>query len=246
MPLCRASELDRLLACNGSLLLPRELSPPGLAAEWGSMAHRWMETGEYDDTPAGKLLRKKVETSGVERHKVWPATGKFEVALSYNVENGKAAWYIPPAGMPIEQQRKERDAWKSVFDDEWIVGTADYLGELLDNPWVDDLKTGRNAHWGDFRYQQFLYGIAYTSVVYKDLQPVRSTITHWPRYPVARLPNRMGTVIEPDQFKEFAAKLRQLRKEVKAGKIKLNVGNHCYFCPSKNNCTEYSLEKIYD
>lgn len=210
------------------------------------MVHAWKETGEYPDTKEGRALKKKVEASGVERGTFW-AGGLHELPLAYNVVTSESRCLI----LPVDNAAKT--AWKASFDNEWVVGTADYVGLLLDLPWVDDLKTGRRVDYLDHRYQQAFYSLAWTLYLVRtgelgEITQCRSTITHWPRYPLGDKPLRFGTVLEPDFFADFRVKLRNLKVDTQALRVikeknmdlgaKLSEGPQCTYCPSKTSCTK--------
>jgi hypothetical protein len=246
MPFARASELDRLLACPGSLVLPRtnEKSERAVqAAEWGTRCHFWKETGEFGVGREALTLKKKVENSGVRREELW-SQGLHEVPLAYNVETGEARALVVPL------HPEEKGSWKTAFGDSWVTGTADYVGFILDGPWVDDLKTGRKVEYVDHRFQQAFYVMTWGLSQLRELRPGRSTLTHWPKYPLGEKPRRFGTVLEPGFFQEFQDRLRNLYRDWKKLKEKgdtgmditghLQDGGHCLYCPSKPSCTKGS------
>lgn len=214
-----------------------------MAAEWGSAVHRWKESGEWPTGRIGTTLRKKVKESGVERDTYW-ATGLHEVPLAYNVVTSRVQALVLP--FPA----KSKDEWKAQFGDEWITGTADYVGLLLDAPWVDDLKTGRRVDYIDHRYQQAFYALVWCLFNQGGLEEVRSTITHWPKYPLSDKPRRFGTVLTVDYLGEFAGRLKQLREDViklreleEAGRresvvVRLTDGPQCGYCPSRLACVK--------
>lgn len=241
MPFARASELDRLLACPGSLVLPKEevkSERAKEAAEYGELVHYWKETGEIGKGRGGTTLKKKL-IEGVDRDALW-IEGLHEVPLAYNVLTGESRAMVLPLS------KDKRDLWKATFGDEWLTGTADYVGLLLEKPWVDDLKTGRQVDYIDHRYQQAFYALVWTLFQMGELTQCRSTITHWPKYPIKNKPRRFGTVLEPDFFLDFQVKLKQLREDVMRMKDKqergleiwghLSDGPQCKYCPSKLAC----------
>lgn len=242
MPLCRASELDRLLLCPGSApgVLERDDFKPthvAKAAQWGVVCHEWKETGILPDSlPYAKLLDEKIKTAPVHRMVLWPKEGEHEVALAYNVITGRAL--RAPEGSTSEY----KDIWKREFGDEWITGTLDFAMELMDEPWVDDLKTGRLVEYKNYKYQQAFYCLAWSKVRYKELRDVRSTLTLWPKYPKTAKPYRVGKVITGAKLAVMAKKLLGLREvilEARGTKGPLVAGEQCFFCPSKAFCTEY-------
>ena len=205
------------------------------------MVHTWKETGEIPKGRAGLTLKKKLESSGASREELWKY-GLHEVPLAYNVLTGEArALVVPVLG-------EEKDAWKAGYNDEWITGTADYVGLLLDLPWVDDLKTGRVAEYAHYRYQQAFYSLAWSLFQTRAVTPTRSTITHWPKYKLDTKPSRYGEVLEPDYLLDFQGKLVKLRADVFKLRDKqeqgmeisgfLKEGSQCMYCPSKLNCAK--------
>lgn len=244
MPFARASELDRLLACPGSLVLPRnEVKPKRVqeAADYGTMVHKWKETGEVPNGRLGLTLKKKITLSGTSRDAYW-SDGLHEVPLAYNVLTREARALVVP--VPSEA----KDAWKAAFGDEWVTGTTDIAGLLLEFPWVDDLKTGRRVEYLEHRAQQAFYALVWTLTQMGGLTTARSTITHWPKYPLNNKPRRFGVVLEPEFFLEFQGKLHGLRESVLRLKEKkesgmeisgyLSEGPQCTYCPSKLACTK--------
>lgn len=214
-----------------------------IAAEWGTAVHKWKETGEFPSGRWSATLQKKVKEADVHRESYW-TEGLHEVPLAYNVVTGQAHALV----LPLSSDKK--DAWKASHDSEWVCGTADYVGQLLDTPWVDDLKTGRKVDYLDYRYQQGFYCLVWTLFSMGELTPARSTITHWPKYPIKEKPRRFGTVLEPEFFLELQGKLKTLREEVmklreleQAGRresvvARLSDGPQCQYCPSRLACTK--------
>jgi PD-(D/E)XK nuclease superfamily len=236
--------------CPGSLVLPRERDEMGVAASWGTRVHSWMETGECGPEPidaVGRAIRARVAASGVNRRNLWPEEGEFEVPLAYNVNTGAALRCDYPRVFPSGGTARTYAAnWKNAFDDEWVVGSPDFAMELVGRPWVDDLKTGRYAHWTSHAAQQTFYCLAYSKWRYGEFRDSRSTITHWTKYPMAAAPTRKGVILTVDQLEEFGHKLSALRKSILRCKeapekieAELNLGEHCRFCPSQTHCPAY-------
>lgn len=237
MTLFRASELDRLMECPGSAWLPRKADYTGLAAAWGNMVHAWVETGVVEDSNDGKLLQKRIDKAAVQRETLYPAGGEHEVPLAFNLVTEQAVRYPNPPLPPGVTRKAHVDAWKRSFGDEWFTGSVDYVGELLDSWWIDDLKTGRDVTWGKYTWQQTAYALAWSKFKYGTYTNGRSTITHWPRYPSGRPPNRMGAVLDTEWLKKALDKFRQLRVDILAQRPEsLETGEHCYFCPSSGVC----------
>lgn len=223
-------------------MLPREEKKSERAVEaaaYGTAAHNWKETGEFGEGRLWTTLKKKVE--GVSREELWPA-GLHEVPVAYNVLSGEAKALVLPVGADVKQ------AWKAAMGHEWVVGTLDFAGLLLGGPWVDDLKTGRIAEWGHYAAQQTFYLMTWTIFTEHALVPGRSTITHWPRYPLATKPQRYGQVLEEADYLDFQVRLRNLYADyVKLKNLqesgmdvtpRLKEGGQCVYCPSKLACSK--------
>lgn len=201
------------------------------------MVHSWKETGVVPEGREGKLLQKRIDATGINREELW-AYGQHEVPLAYNVLSGQVEALTAPA------TELEKATWKAAFGDKWITGTADYVGTLIDLPWVDDLKTGRKADYSSYRYQQAFYSLAW-ALCNNDIA-ARSTITHWPKYPLSQKPSRFGVMLEPEFFLKFQGKLKRLYEVVMKNKEPgkeldsgiLSTGEHCVYCPSKRNCVK--------
>lgn len=202
-----------------------------------------METGEFPDGRAGTTLRKKVKESGTSREEFWPR-GLHEIPVAFNVLSSKVRAFVLPSSS------QEKDSWKTGFGDEWVTGTIDFVSQLMDTPWVDDLKTGRKVEYFDYRYQQGFYTMVWTLFQMGELVPARSTITHWPKYPIPNKPTRFGTVLEPEFFLELQGRLKQLREDVmrlreleESGRresvvVRLSDGPQCKYCPSRLACAK--------
>lgn len=233
MPLARASYLDRLLACpGGAWLAQADTRGPGAiaAANWGTAAHAWKETGLYPGGTTGVALKKRVAASGIDRLKLWPVTGVHEVALAYNVVRGNVM-------MSTSKDAAYNDRWKAAFDDEWVTGSLDFVDDVFGEPWLDDLKTGRLVHYKDYEAQQSFYVMAWCLADKGKLTRSRSTLTHWPRYPLGGLPSRFGVTMEVEYLELFRDKLAQLRKDILAkDNSLLSTGAQCTYCPSRGAC----------
>ncbi len=200
------------------------------------MIHHWKETGEWlEDTQPTRRRRAALEAGGVSREDLWPSTGLHEVAFALHTPSGT----VERCDLPT---REEKDAWKQAHDDEWITGTCDYLGSLMGEPWVDDLKTGTyglSENPWDLRQMRFY-------AVCAGLLSAHSTATHvsltmWPRYPADGVPRQiwaepatreqlMGELAALEQARQNAVMSRALSTPV------ADPGAHCDFCKSKPAC----------
>lgn len=197
--------------------------------DWGNFVHKWVETGEmHGDEKKTRLLEKKLRESGTVREEWWPEDGQNEIALAYNIHTGEAQ--AQTDGTP-----SDKDGWKASFDVNWIVGTLDYTADLFGTLWVDDLKTGRLVSWEDYEAQQQFYCGVWGLVSRGEVVDTRSTLTHWPKYPVAGKPTRFGKHYEAQELNGFLDGLKVLAGTV----YTLNSGPHCKFCPSRYDCEAY-------
>lgn len=237
MPWCRASSLDRVLECDGSLYLPvSELRSPSTieSAEWGTYVHEYMQHGVVPPAPAGRpqypaRLQDRLDAAG-DVLAMWPRDGaRFEVSVAYHVLTGA----VESAELP---GKEEQDAWKNAHDHHWVVGTMDYLGCLFGRPWVDDLKTGRFPPLPTSA-QTVFYALCADRLAGTPPDGVYVSITHWPRYPVAGRPERVGTTLSWDDLEDFADLLEQ---RWEASPRPLTPGEWCRYCPSRANCPAFS------
>lgn len=223
-------------------MLPREERKSERAVEaanYGTAVHYWKETGEEGEGRLWTTIKKKIE--GVNRGELWP-DGLHEVPLAFNVLTTEARALV----LPVSNEAKAQ--WKANMGPDWIVGTADFVGLLLGGPWVDDLKTGREAHWEKYAAQQTFYLMTWTLFSEHTLVPGRTTITHWPRYPINLKPLRFGKVLEESDYLDFQVRLRNLHAEYVKLKTeqesgmdvipRLRDGEQCVYCPSKLSCTK--------
>ena len=243
MPWTRASELDRAVVCPASTHLDRVVPASESlrdAAAWGDLVHKWKETGKWDvDTVATRRRSAALAAGGVSREDLWPDTGAHEVAFALHTKNRIAAKCDLTT-------REEREAWKLSFNDEWITGTADYVGVHEGHVWVDDLKTGNPDYlprdpWDAWQLKFYALCAALaggTAGGTADFAYV--SITSWPRYPADGIPNRvfsgatrvelLGTVLPLLEHARVAALVsRDLSVDAVAG-------DHCKFCKSAPVC----------
>jgi hypothetical protein len=222
----------------------------GVAAAWGTKVHSWVETGQLPEGRDGAAIQKRINAAQVSRARLWPEEGEHELALALDVTSGTVARCVVPAG---RDGREYKDAWKAAFDDRWLVGSIDFGMELLGRPWVDDLKTGREVTWKKHAAQQSAYCLMYSLDRYGEVRDSRSTVTHWPKYPIHNPPRRFGSDLSVDYLNDFLYRLRMLRDDVltlrstsTAGEdisAGLSYGAHCRFCPSRSHCPKFGQEQ---
>jgi hypothetical protein len=230
----RASELDRTLYCVGSKLVPAtRLVSEGVkkAGAWGTFVHYWKETGELLDTSDfyesfKKTFDKKWDIVGSPelREGLWPSTGLHEVSYSYNCTTGAVASYTESGAV----------AWKDAHTEQFVCGTADYVGELDGLLWVDDLKTGALFNTPPDRSLQLYYYAACASIARFDaIHDTVVSITRWPKYPLSIMPERKWGFLPARRIEKFIVLLVSKYEEWLDGYdiAKFNPGDHCVFCP---------------
>lgn len=242
-PFARASELDRVLRCNGSLNLVRLRGPdsternPSLIAkgEWGTDMHTVKETGEvpvHRAVPPDAPFLRKAQILREERQELWPdGAGAHEVSFAYNVLTNEVK-VSSVAG------KEAQDTWKGAFDEDHVVGTSDWVGWHVGTLHIDDLKTGRQEPDPE-SFQNMFYAMC-ASIVAKVDDVVLSS-THFPRYPVRGRPNRLWA--REDGFfrkarPDFVARLVEAHAVVTKKKRPAFVAGpyQCPYCPVKEKC----------
>lgn len=134
-----------------------------------------------------KLLREKLQITGVDRNTVWPPEeGQHEVTFALHLDTLALHLY--------EGCRDGADAWKKEWDRaQYLTGTIDWLrwSATESTAWVDDLKTG---HWPpDPKESRQLRSYLLVPWVQAGAQTDWRglvTITHWEKYPKAGRPKR--------------------------------------------------------
>jgi hypothetical protein len=230
----RASNLDRTLQCLGHLTLPWDDTKSDRAIEaaaYGTLVHTWKETGKVDVNSSypghAKTFEKKLtvlEAAGLSRQDIWP-TGFHEVSFAFNCKDGRlgTCWVKGEAA----------HQWKKSHGKQWITGSADLID--VDQLWVDDLKTGMVKAEPDELGQLFFYAMCLSKYVARQ-EPVKVSITHWPKYPIDALPNRLEAEISYKKLVKCEQYLMSLYGDFKAGKTPFALGPECDFCPAFAAC----------
>lgn len=234
MPWTRASELERAILCPGSAHLPR--TPDNrdkTAANWGTNVHAWKETGKWwEDTLVTRRRQAALDAADLTRESLWPGSTGHEVSLALRSSVRTVESYVGPAA--------ERDAWKKSFDSNWLTGTADYIGEVLGTPWIDDLKTGREVPEDPWELWQLRFYAVCVMILNPDATEVLTSITHWPRYPADSPPRRLWSKPIPraEVLGTTLGLLEHGRRNVEASKKQLRVfpGPQCQWCPASVGC----------
>lgn len=245
----RASSLPLLTKCSGSAYLPTDDEKSENAvkgAEWGSMVHTWKETGEVrgPDRRTETAFRKAIKLSGIDRTALWPPGGKHECGVALSVDGSRT---VRP------------DATLGQLG--CITGTDDFQWWLLEELWIDDLKTGKyyedsetgtNLYPQDVRSAQLRFYALAIATLLGYTGRVHVSLTHWPRLPLKfrhAEPVRSWTSYHTDELSVYWGELEQLYSEIQAGhqgNLNLRPGDHCRFCPSRNYCLEAKQFETFD
>lgn len=160
------------------------------ANELGTLVHWWKETGDtrpdFAKARDSATLEKKIDKSGVVRDEWWPeGTGVHEYTFALQPSTLELRIHAGP--------RAQADQWKKSFGyTEWLTGTLDwYEPPGLDDARVDDLKTGAWPVWAKWSKQLRSYALVpWVQEGCPTKWTCRTSITRWPRYPLAGLPTR--------------------------------------------------------
>lgn len=249
MPWTRASSLERSLLCPVSTILPTFDEKSQLArdaAEWGTLAHAWADTGIVPESRYGPLLERQIEVSGIDRGGLWLEAGRvppFCFAINCDPQNG-----LPRFLKFWAPSQETRNAWKESHPECYVTGEMDYARVVGPVGWVDDLKTGRVQ---DPNCDQVsLYCLALYFDHDCQLNVVERSITHWPR------PNLYAA--KPRSFKKpmryygdesSAAWLEQYYETLQVAYRERELiafepdpeeyatpGDHCWYCPARMFC----------
>lgn len=247
----RSSSLPLLMKCSGSAVLPclnEKSERAEQAADWGTMAHLWAQTGKIKGpgVRAERAFAKSIELSGIDREALWPVGGVFEGSLALRVDGIREA----------SRDDSERDGW--------ITGHYDYQHWFVDGElWVDDLKTGKfyenpmpgvpgwreDLEVGENRYPQDVrspqiktYALALSELLDYG-GDVTVSVTHWPRLPLSKrhaTPVRVWHTWRAAGLSQHWDDLEALERERKHNErallghedsLILRPGDHCRFCP---------------
>ena len=222
-----ASQLKTALVCPASLILPRSNKAysenASKAADFGTKGHTYIETGEI-------LPGMEAWAAKGDRNKLYPAKGHHEVVGWYDPISKECGLKFPPADPKL---RRHRDY--AGIPEHCIVGTIDYHTELKSGKWwIDDLKTGAKLFLPEPDSEQMYFGAMVLNTVKR--QPVISTITWWPQYPLDQLPDRQKVEFQDKHLLVFRDKLDKMYDLYvkKVNTQKRNSG--CLFCKSAGSC----------
>jgi hypothetical protein len=203
------------------------------ARDWGQSVHALVET--HGDTREPALLRRLRAAGGRPGLEVlYPPEGRHEVTMSWE----PSGWITAPA----LATRDEREAWKAARPETACTGTADYIGTVLGDPWLDDLKTGREVPDDPLELNQMRYYASYLARTTD--RPVLVSLTHWPRYPADGKPRRVWAPRPwtPEDAVTFLNELEDARTRAARSRglpeADARPGPHCFFCPSQHRCPE--------
>lgn len=225
-----ASQLKTALVCPASLVLPRRTKAYSdnaeKAADFGTAAHHFVETGEILDKPGLAEWASKVD-----RNRLYPAKGHHEVVVWYHPVTKDVGMKIPtePPG-----QRKHRDY--EGIDPDAIVGTIDFMCKLDDNRWwIDDLKTGAKMFLPQPDSEQMYFAASVLNRMF-DID-VLSTITWAPRYPKEQKPTRQKCQFSKKHCDVFIEKLDRMYQLYKDGNKREVKNSGCRYCKCAEACS---------
>ena len=254
-PLLRASSLDQALECSAWIgkvtardkrLCDEEYAAAEDAKLWGTMVHTWIETGKIrhplrnsrDKVDAAfakreeKLLGNRIYKHKLRPTELYPVIGQHEIAMAYNWRHGYSVLNYAPTY-----------EWKESFDQDWITGSTDFCLEDVDGTvddilWVDDLKTGK--WWTKTPKQSAqvkFYAMCIAQHARVPKHGIDLSITHWPKYPASRPPNRRKEVITLEELSTFETSVVEMCfKAVGETKNYNPSPGVCRFCPARFSC----------
>lgn len=251
MPWTRASSLSRSLACPASTVLPTydpKSEKAQDAADWGTLAHHWANTGVILDHRYAELLRKHIDTCGIDRLALWPDNDKRIPAGAFAIDCSHVdlctVGYTNPDPAAIR-------VWKSQFDDDWFTGEWDYAADHGHYLKVNDLKTGWPVPPHD--PQLVSYGLGLWLLQGRRHLSVELSVTHWPRPNLqAKNPRAFHPPtteyydIDADTLMAFGRTLHYTwltRQRIAASdnpELAATPGEHCLFCPARIFCSKGS------
>lgn len=220
------SALERILECSAAGHLPRE-DTTNAAAQFGTAMHKWKETGVWPKGRAFERRRRNLEAAGITREMLWqPELGRHEVPVAIRTPSNTAR---TPKGIV------DGDAWKALQPPDAVTGTIDWLGTLLFDLHVDDLKTGTWVPSNPLDLVQMQGYATAALLLHPDADSVLVSITHWPRSPADSLPRQRFSP-EPWTRKdanEFLHQVERARRDVIASRDfgpHAITGPHCQYC----------------
>ena len=246
------SRLDRGVLCPASTVLPEAESEPGNSAIWGSAWHQVVETGalgerECRDQVTGAVVR-------VEWPR-WVVKGvKDKLAHLPRALGEIRAEYWPEGGAHERKGQLEGDDFEvaslivdgGYTDSPLAIRTKiDYVGVKFGEPWVDDLKTGREPT--DPSSLQ-VAAAALLAAQVTGAQGAWTSITWWPRYPKDNEPSRRSHYHDAASLENVRKVLKVIREDALSGSPTINPARdeygepveQCKWCGSRPNCPAWS------
>lgn len=242
-----ASRLDRASLCPASTVIPEVNRESGNAAIFGSAWHQVVELGSLQERES------RDSVTGAVVRVAWPkwvirAVDDKLAHLPRALEDIRADMW-PGGAHEVKGQLDGGD-----FEDASLIVDGgytesptsirfkiDYSGVKLDEPHVDDLKTGREPIGADSLQ------VAAAALLVAQATGARNawaSITHWPRYPKDNEPTRAWQYYDAEALEGVRKVLKVIREDALSGSPTINPAkdefgepvDQCKWCNSRPNC----------
>lgn len=177
------------------------ISQPLYPLEYGSVAHRWKETGLLEGpAEAVEAFAKNLSKTKVQRDELWPQHATHEMGVA-----------VDPLNESLLFAGESRDRLQ-YMDDAWCTGCVDTYwfdyGELC----IEELKTGHELQPNKCKSQMMGYAVGLSRALDYD-GPVHFRVTHWPR----------GSCLPPIRYAETVpySEVAQFESDLAARKAEL-------------------------
>lgn len=243
-----ASRLDRGVLCPASTVIPEAERESGNAAIFGSAWHQVVELGSLQEREC------RDSVTGAVVRVAWPkwvhkAVDDKLAHLPRALEDIRSEWWPGGAhevkgqldGVNVEDASLIVDGGSYSDSPTSIRFKIDYVGVKFDEPWVDDLKTGREPTPPDSLQ------VAAAALVAAQVSGARgawTSITWWPRYPKDNEPSRRSHYHDATALENVRKVLKVIREDALSGSPTINPArdefgepiDQCKWCNSRPNC----------
>lgn len=233
-----ASNLDRVMLCPASAILPQWKKPVGGGAKRGSIIHAYME----DVVRAGRVTALdnvppefRDECAGIDVSHIQGWAPHVEEAFAITLRHDGYS-VRPLNGRPVDGSR-----YPDMADDALeIPGRLD----LFDEERVDDYKTGHGdtPHYWQMRFAQLAVWNQYGWTPPARTLHLQPDGTWSPRVVAAALnPARGEDKAIAWLMHATLERVERYRREHRAPeKEDIKPGEHCKYCPAKQTCPAYT------